>query len=530
MLPESFLTSLATAEEHANSGKNDAFLVEVQTLVNAYISNSVALVRLAKLLLRFGFSSQAKQCLTQAISLTPGERDVLLSLAQCDLQLGSVDRFQKTAAELLHRHPNDLKVISQLLHLLQYLPATQGEVLKDLAVRWGDLAIQVAGGPKTRPALRSMSNRPLRIGYVSADFCQHTVGILIKEVLAQHNPEQVTVHCYSAGTVKDWVTQFIASHSIFCEVTALSDVALVKQIESDQIDVLIDLSGHTGGSRLTAFAYRPAPVMMSMLGYYATTGLPYMDGMLLDHWHVLENTQHDFVEPIVLMPDTRWCFWPAFPAPSPAPPPCIGNGYITFGSFNNTLKYNPEVYTLWADLLLAIPHSRLILKWRTFNDPVFKQQVLEQFTNRGIDPSRIELRGPSFHMRMLVEYEDIDIALDPFPFSGGATSCEALYMGVPVITWPQNNVVSRQTYAFVSNIHHPEWVAESKVAYIKKATLLAENINMLSAYRTTLRDQMIQSPLMQVKQFTQTLELLIHNLYQGIYDQYDRTPVRDNKQ
>lgn len=519
MLPESFLTSLATAEEHANAGRNDAFLVEVQNLANAYIGKSVALVCLAKVLLRFGFSSQAKQCLTQAVSLTPGEHDVLLSLAQCELQLGSVDGFQMMAAELLRLYPHDLKVMSQLLYLSQYLPATQGEALKDLAVRWGDLATQAVGGAKARPVFHPVSNRPLRIGYVSADFCQHTVGILIKEVLAHHNPEKVSVYCYSAGTVNDWVTQYIASHSVFCAVAALSDEALAKRIEADQIDVLIDLSGHTGGSRLAAFAYRPAPILLSMLGYYATTGLPYMDGMLLDRWHVLEHTQDDFVEPILLMPDTRWCFYPAFPAPSPAPPPCIGNGYITFGSFNNTLKYNDEVYALWAELLLAIPNSRLILKWRTFNDPVFKEQVLVQFTSRGIDASRIELRGPSFHLQMLEEYKDIDIALDPFPFSGGATSCEALYMGVPVITWPHDQVVSRQTAAFVHLIGHPEWAVDSAAAYIEKAKQLAEDKNKLSDYRATLRDEVIRSPLMQVKQFTQSLEALIQRLHRAQADQ-----------
>lgn len=529
MLPESFLASLVTAEEHANSGRNDAFLTEVQNLANAYIANSVALIRLAKALLRFGFSSQAKQCLQQATLLSPRERDTLLTLAHCELQLGSSDRFEEIASNLLERFPDDLKVMSQLLYLLQYLPASRVGAFKDLAARWGESAIQAAGGLKARPRLRSDQNRPLRIGYVSADFCQHTVGILIKEVLAYHNPERVSVYCYSAGTVKDWVTQSIANHSVFCDVSNLSDLALAKRIEADQIDVLIDLSGHTGGSRLAAFAYRPAPILLSMLGYYATTGLPYMDGILLDQWHVLEHTQSDFVEPVILMPDTRWCFWPAFPAPSPAPPPCIGNGYITFGSFNNTLKYNAEVYALWVDLLLAIPNSRLILKWRTFNDPVFKAQVLEQFTSRGIDPSRIELRGPSFHMQMLVEYEDIDIALDPFPFSGGATSCEALYMGVPVITWPQEKVVSRQTYAFVSSIGHPEWIAYNAAAYIEMAKLLVENKNRLSAYRSTLRDQMIHSSLMQVKQFTQSLELVILDLYQGIYDQYDRTLINNNK-
>lgn len=515
MASESFLDSLAIAQEHARLGKNAAFLVGVQNLANAYLGNAGALVHLAKVLLQFGFSSQAKQCLIQAVSLAPGERDALLSLAQCELQLGSVAGFQKHAAELLQRYPNDLKVISQLLYLSQYLPATEGEALKDLAKRWGELAIEGAGGIKARPPLRLVQNRPLRIGYVSADFCQHTVGILIKEVLAHHNPEEVSVYCYSTGAVNDWVTQYIASHSVFCEVAALSDEALAKQIEADQIDVLIDLSGHTGGSRLAAFAYRPAPVMISMLGYYATTGLPYLDGMLLDRWHVLENTPQDFVEPIVLMSDTRWCFYPAFPAPSPAPPPCISNGYITFGSFNNTLKYNAEVYAVWADLLLEVPDSRFILKWRTFNDPVFKEQVLEQFTSRGIDASRIELRGPSFHLQMLEEYKDIDIALDPFPFSGGATSCEALYMGVPVITWPHDQVVSRQTAAFVHLIGHPEWAVDSAAAYIEKAKQLAEDKNKLSDYRATLRDEVIHSPLMQVKQFTQSLEALIQRLHQA---------------
>lgn len=519
MVSKSFLDSLAIAQEHARLGKNDAFLAGVQNLANASIGNAGALVRLAKVLLQFGFSSQAKQCLTRAVLLTPSDRVALLSLAQCELQLGSVDEFQEMAADLLRRYPSDLKVMSQLLHLSQYLPASRGEVLRDLAVHWGESAIQSAGGPKTRPLLRSPTNRPLRIGYVSADFCQHTVGILVKEVLAQHKPEQVVVHCYSAGTVKDWVTQSIASHSVFCDVTQLSDKALAEQIEADQIDVLIDLSGHTGGSRLAAFAYRPAPVMLSMMGYYATTGLPYMDGILLDRWHVQGNTQQDFIEPLILMPDTRWCFYPAFPAPSPAPPPCISNRYITFGSFNNTLKYNTEVYALWADLLLAIPNSRLILKWRTFNDPVFKQQALHQFTDRGIDAARIEQRGPSFHLQMLEEYKDIDIALDPFPFSGGATSCEALYMGVPVITWPQEQVVSRQTAAFVSNIQHPEWAVDSSDAFIQKAKQLAADPDFLSHYRTTLRDAMIHSPLMQVKQFTQSLELLIRNLYQKIYDE-----------
>ena len=220
-----------------------------------------------------------------------------------------------------------------------------------------------------------------------------------------------------------------------------------------------------------------------------------------------------FVEPIISLPIGRWCYSPAIdPAPLISDPPSIKNGYITFGSFNNTLKYNDQVYAVWSKILLAVPNSKLILKWRTFNDPQFKQSVLDQFASHGIDTTRIELRGPSFHIDMLAQYQDIDIALDPFPFSGGVTSCEALYMGVPVITWPQKRVVSRQTYAFLSSIGHAELAAQDETHYIQKAIKLAKSQTELLHYRQTLREQMFTSPLMQVSDFTQSLERTLMQL------------------
>jgi predicted O-linked N-acetylglucosamine transferase (SPINDLY family) len=244
-----------------------------------------------------------------------------------------------------------------------------------------------------------------------------------------------------------------------------------------------------------------------------------MDAVLLDHWHLYEDVATQFVEPIIPLAMGRWCYSPAIdPAPLITDPPSIKNGYITFGSFNNTLKYNTEVYAVWSKILLATPKSKLILKWRTFNDPEFRQHVLDQFVSHGIDASRIELRGPSFHIEMLAQYQDIDIALDPFPFSGGVTSCEALYMGVPVITWPQNRVVSRQTYAFVSSIAHPQFAALDEAQYIQKAVELAKNPKELAQYRRTLREQMFTSPLMQVADFTQSLERALVQLLDQTQD------------
>jgi protein O-GlcNAc transferase len=516
MQSESFRGSLSAAHEFARLGKNDDFLQSCQALANAFIQDQHALTQIASLLISFGFSSQAKRCLDRATLLAPGDKNTLLSLALCELQMGSIPRFHEITQELLNRYPNDLQVLSQILYLSEYIDDQNQEPLLYVAKRWGACAIEKAGGFKPRPAIDRISSEPLRLAYVSADFCQHTVGILIKEVLRHHNTDRVKIYCYSSGTTKDWVTEEIASRSIFADVSKLSDQDLARRIEQDQIDILIDLSGHTGGSRLAAFAYRPAPIMLSMLGYYATTGLEYMDGALLDSWHICEDTQRQFIEPIIPLPNTRWCFYPAFPAPLIAQPPSLKNGFITFGSFNNTLKYNPQVFALWAQILKEIPNSKLVLKWRTLNDPIFKQFIWDQFKTYGINTSRVELRGPSFHMQMLEEYADIDIALDPFPFSGGVTSCEALYMGVPVITWPQAKVVSRQTYAFLSIIGHPEWVANNQEEYVSIAKTLAQSPENLIRYRNALRTEMIRSPLMDLKIFTSLLEHTLVELHQNV--------------
>lgn len=365
--------------------------------------------------------------------------------------------------------------------------------------------------------MQPLADRPLRIGYVSADLCQHTVGLFVKGVLKAHDPSRVQVFAYSAGQVKDWVTDEVRAVATLRDVSVLDDAALAAQIRADGIDVLVDLSGHTAGSRLTAFAHRPAPVMVSWLGYFATTGLPTMDAVLLDEWHAPPSTEAQFVEPILRLPSGRFCYQPVPWAPAEvALPPVERNGYITFGCFNNTAKFNVGVFDAWAQVLQTVPDARLILKWRTFNDEAFRQQVTDAFVARGIPAERIELRGPSFHADLLKEYADIDIALDPFPFTGGLTSCEALWMGVPVITWPQSRVVSRQTWAFLNQIGLPELAAQDANDYVRIAAELANDRARLAHLRATLRDRMRASPLMDVAGFTRQLEDTLIDLYRRI--------------
>jgi hypothetical protein len=508
---------LQSAQRSAQGGHFDTFLDECQQIVGVSGDEPNALLSIGSLLLSFGFLAGARQCFLRTRSLRPNDLRPLLNLANVAQQAGNHAESRRLYAALLEQLPDRPVIRRNALVSLEYEPEMPDAERLAQARAWGDWAMQKAGGLRPRSTLPPLNGRALRVGYVSADFCQHTVGLFVKDVLAAHDPGRVTAFAYSAGQVSDWVTAAIQKACAFREVAALDDAALAAQIQQDDIDVLVDLSGHTGGSRLTVFAHRPAPVQVSWLGYFATTGLPVMDAVLLDEWHAPPGTEDQFVEPIVRLPAGRFCYTPVPFAPAEvAPPPCLSNGYVTFGSFNNTAKLNAELYAVWAQILAAVPDSRLVLKWRTFQDASMCQSVREVFGRHGIAPARIELRGASFHADVLKEYADIDIALDPFPFTGGLTSCEALWMGVPVVTWPQSRVVSRQTFAFLSTIGLPELAARDADDYVRIAVELANDRQCLRNLRATLRDRMRTSPLMEVAEFTRQLEDTLIDLYRKI--------------
>ena len=449
--------------------------------------------------------------------LVPNDLRPVVNLANIAREAGEHGESRRLYGALLERLPDHPVIRRNALVSLEYDPEVPDTERIAQARAWGNWAIGKAGGMWMRPLFRPLAGRPLRVAYVSSDFCQHTVGLFVKDVLKTHDPARVMVFAYSAGQVKDWATEAIRGACRFCDVAALDDAALAALIRKDEIDVLVDLSGHTAGSRLTVFAHRPAPVMVSWLGYFATTGMTVMDAVLLDEWHAPNGTEAQFVESVIRLPGGRFCYTPAPFAPAEvAPPPCAANGYVTFGCFNNTAKLNAGVYEAWAQILAAVPHSRLVLKWRTLQDAGLCRSVRDAFGKLGIDSERIELRGASFHVDVLKEYADIDIALDPFPFSGGLTSCEALWMGVPVVTWPQSRVVSRQTFAFLSAIGLPELVAKDADDYVLIAKRLAADRNRLAALRDGMRTRMQSSPLMDVAGFTRGLEDTLLALYNSV--------------
>lgn len=430
--------ALQSAELAARRSRFEAMLESVEEIASAYPDDANALLSLASLLHSFGFVSKAHDCLMCVRALLPQDLRSIAKLASLATDMGQHEESVRLYRLLLEHLPNNSIIRRNMLLSLEYAPHVTVQERLAQAWEWGKWAISRAGGMRERPPLALDTSQPLKVGYVSGDFCQHTVGLFVKDVIARHHEQRVTAYTYSAGKVKDWVTDAISSASQFRDVSAMDDAALAAQIRQDGIDVLVDLSGHTSGSRLTVFAHRPAPVQLSWLGYFATTGLPVIDAVLLDEWHAPAGMEEQFVEPIVRLPHGRFCYVPVPFAPAEvAPPPFEKNDYVTFGCFNNTAKLNTQVIAVWAQILATVPTSRLVLKWRTFQDETLRASVHQAFASYGIAPERIELRGASFHADLLKQYADIDIALDPFPFTGGLTSCEALWMGVPVVTWPQ---------------------------------------------------------------------------------------------
>jgi len=513
--PSSHAEALTVARQHAEAGRFDDFLTLCWQVTETHRDDLTAQLDLGALLSSYGCLSDARACYEKAQNLAPTDLRATVNLANVLRDSGEHAASHHLYTDLLARLPNHPIIRRNTLTSLEYDPDVTDTERLAQAKAWGDWAIARAGGHKPRPPLRPLNNLPLRLGYVSADLCQHTVGLFLRDVLKTHDPQRMQVFAYSAGQVKDWVTDEIRVASQFRDISALNDTQLAQQIREDRIDVLVDLSGHTAGSRLSVFAHRPAPVQVSWLGYFATTGLSYIDTVLLDKWHAPPGTEQQFVEPIIRLP-SRFCYTPVPWMPAVSPAPTFTKGYITFGCFNNTAKFNAGVFDLWAQILIQVPNSRLILKWRTFNDDAFRKKLTQAFVDRGIAAERIELRGPSFHADLLKEYADIDIALDPFPFTGGLTSCEALWMGVPVITWPQSRVVSRQTHAFLHQIGLPELSARDAGDYVRIAVELANDRARLTQLRAKLRERMRASPLMDVASFTRQLEDTLIDLYRRI--------------
>ncbi len=431
------------------------------------------------------------------------------AMAHCNLGVALIDVGDHAGAEVALRQARYLepgnklvrinlaRLLSTRLMRMQYSSVADEKLFIQLAQDYGEICPDAeALSRRIRP-----SGEPLRVGFLSPDLCDHPVGFFLLPLLEHIDRQSIQPVFFSTGGRDDETRRALKFQGAWNNVAHLDDSSLLHLLRHRQLDVLMDLSGHTAGHRLPIFAQRAAALQVSWLGYFATTGVPAMDYVLMDDWHLPKGAETQFTERVIRLPNSRFCYQPPAFAPAVSPPPCLIKGYVTFGSFNNSDKLNDTVLNLWARLLHALPTARLVLKSYAFNVASQQQTMIQAFVDRGLAPERIELRAPSVHVDLLKEYADIDIALDPFPFTGGQTSCEALWMGVPVITWPQSRPVSRQTFAFLNLIGLPELIARDADDYVRIVVELASDPGRIQSLRDSLRERMRQSPLCDARQF-----------------------------
>jgi len=360
-------------------------------------------------------------------------------------------------------------------------------------------------------------NRPIRVAYLSPDLRIHAVVFFLQPVLAAHDRSQVEVFCYSDVKKPDAVTRQIREgHDVvWRDCAGRSDEEVKVMLVEDQIDILVDLAGHTGSNRLPLFAQRAAPLQVTWIGYPNTTGLASMDYRISDAWSDPPGmTERLHTEQLLRMPDSFLCYRPGGDFPDVGEPPCISSGQITFGSFSNFMKVTPDMLTLWAQILAATDNSRLVFRARGMTSERFNREVAPLFTSQGVDPQRITVLG---HTRSVVEnlrdYHRIDIALDTFPYNGTTTTCESLFMGVPVVTLEGDAHISRVGVSLLNTLGLHDLIAKTVNDYLDIAVRIAHDRNRLLALRNNLRQRLLDSPLTDNVSFTRHLEQLYRQIW-----------------
>ncbi|MFQ6022740.1 MAG: tetratricopeptide repeat protein, partial [Acidiferrobacterales bacterium] len=393
-----------------------------------------------------GKSTEASTAFKQALALDPNHVQAHNNLGGTLVCQGKLAEAIACWKQALTLEPNYAEARSNLIQCMHYSPAFDADAIFAEARRFNAAHVQPLRAQIHPHDNDRAPERRLRIGYVSASFRQHPVGFFFSGVAAAHDKEQFEVICYSDVRTPDAITKGFAFHADhWRDIVAVGNDALAAMIRADRIDILVDLAGHSAGNRLLAFARKPAPVQVTGGGHYDTTGLDVIDYLLSDRFETPPGSDRYFSEELVLMPNGYVCYKPPDYAPPVTQSPVLNRGYITFGCFNNLAKITPQVIALWAEILRGLPEARMKLQTRELNDAATRERYRAQFESHGIHGDRLELAGHVPHQALLSNYSTIDIALDPFPYSGGLSTCEALWMGVPVITLKGHTFAGRHS-------------------------------------------------------------------------------------
>jgi protein O-GlcNAc transferase len=464
-----------------------------------------------------GKFAKAAETYRQAIALNADYAEAWINLGNVLLEQGDVAEAIANYHQLLLRKPEMANVYSGMIFCENYLEASTPQTLYEHHRQYEQRYALAQTRLTHTPAQRCLAGQKLRIGYVSPDLHDHPVASFFEPLLQHHDPSKFETYCYSNGDKHDAVTERLQTQSQHWRDTAnLSDQQLVAQIRADRIDILIDLAGHSADNRLRVFAHKPAPIQISWLGYPNTTGMTAMDYRISD-WYVDPPGQESYHSESLYRLDKGFlCYRPEAESPAVTVAPASRTGHITFGSFNKLAKTTDAVLETWAAILNATPHSRLLLKNAAFKEALVRDRLIERFQQFGIAQDRLELiawvPSKSDHMKL---YEQIDIGLDTFPYNGTTTTCEAMWMGVPVISLCGNRHAARVGNSLLQQVGLQELIADSKTAYIEVARRLAGDVAQLQRLRASLRQRVMASSLADAPGFTRRMESAYHTLWQS---------------
>lgn len=453
------------------------------------------------------------ELIEDAIALQPGVADYWMNCGLAYLARGQTAEAIEKLRESLRLRPVYPKAHANLLFALNFSAEFSPTDILAEHRRWYQTNIVPELRPLPPPDNVADADRRLRVGYVSADLREHVIALFVEPIFANRNPEQIEIFAYDAGGVADEVNaRMRQSADQWRLVSALDDDEFAALIREDRIDILVDLAGHTRGSRLAVFARGAAPVQITYLGYPATTGVEAMGYRLTDaRADPLGLSEAHYVERLARLPDSLWCYQPPDNAPAVSALPAIANGYVTFGSFNQPAKLGAGVIELWARILSAAGNSHLLM---APVPPGFaRERYLRLFAEHGIASERIEFEARQPAPQYQALRHRVDIALDPFPMNGGSTTCETLWMGVPLVSLSGDRFVSRAGVSLLTAVGLPQCIARDAAAYVATATALAADLPGLEQLRASLRGRMRRSPLMDGARFARNLETTYRELW-----------------
>jgi protein O-GlcNAc transferase len=481
-----------------------------------------------------GALAEAVACCRRALALRPDLAPAHNNLANALKDQGDIDGAVQGYRAALALAPDDAVTRSNLIFTLHYHPRSDAAMvaaeIDAFRRRHGQAEPRPPGITAGSPiaAIDPRRSRrgdggdapPLCIGFLSPHLRRHPHGLFLAPVLEAHDRGRFRMHCYADGPREDAWSDRLRQHAAVWRTTAgLSDQALAEVVRADEVDILIDLCRHTAGGRPGLFRLRPAPLQVTWMGGpCCSSGLPAMDYLIADRFHAPPGSEGLYGERLARLPGDYLCYAPPPDAPALTPLPAPERGYVTFGCFNTLAKVNPEVLEVWAELLRRVPRSRLLLQARALDDAAVRARIAAYLGARGVAPDRLDLRGGASPIEVLTAYGGVDLALDPFPYSGGVTTCEALWMGVPVITLGGGLAAVSHSRSHLFHAGLGDWITDNAARYVERAVQWAEDLPALSRLRATLRAQLAASSLCDAAGFTRGLEAALLAMWADRWD------------